>query len=132
MSRNTVRYRALYAVRTSSPGGCAPGRTKECLMTTDLSDGTATASGGRAAAHRAPFSEVGAVRRIDHDCGTDDDERYRGVFAANWSVGPRVHGGTVVAGSAGAATAWLRESEPERAAMSPIAVRSDFLGAPEP
>ncbi|HLS76524.1 MAG TPA: thioesterase family protein [Nocardia sp.] len=101
-------------------------------MTTDLSDGTATASGGRAAAHRAPFSDVCAVRRIDHDSGTDDAATYRGVIADTWTVGPKVHGGTMVAGSAAAATAWLRESDPERAAMSPIAVSSDFLGAPEP
>ncbi|WP_084495749.1 thioesterase family protein [Nocardia shimofusensis] len=105
-------------------------------MTTDVSESAATAGAGRQAALDAPFGEVCAVRRIDDgalgSAAGDDTARYRGVIADTWTVGPKVHGGTMVAGSAAAATAWLRASEPERADMAPIAASSDFLGAPEP
>ncbi|MFE3360726.1 thioesterase family protein, partial [Streptomyces californicus] len=45
---------------------------------------------------------------------------------------PKVHGGTMVAASAAAATRWLTEADASYARMAPIAASSDFLGAPDP
>ncbi|WP_083865158.1 thioesterase family protein [Nocardia brevicatena] len=58
--------------------------------------------------------------------------RYRGFIDDIWTIGSKVHGGTMVATSAAAATRWLRTVEPDRADMGPIAASADFLGAPEP
>ncbi|MEV0058946.1 thioesterase family protein [Nocardia sp. NPDC050718] len=58
--------------------------------------------------------------------------RYVGIIAPAWTIGPKVHGGTMVAASAAAATRWLTESDASLAQMAPIAASSDFLGAPEP
>lgn len=98
-------------------------------MTTDVSESATSA--GRPAAPDAPFGEVCAVRRLDTGELGPDAARYRGVIAETWTVGPKVHGGTMVAGSAAAATAWLRACDPDRADMAPIGASSDFLGAPE-
>ncbi|NNH75452.1 thioesterase family protein [Nocardia uniformis] len=78
----------------------------------------------------APFSRVCAVI----DLTSDDAEtgRYGGIIEPIWTIGPKLHGGTMVAGSAAAAVAWLRRTAPEQSAMFPIAASSDFLGAPEP
>nr|WP_280384937.1 thioesterase family protein [Nocardia wallacei] len=61
-----------------------------------------------------------------------DTGRYRGYIDKTWTIGKKVHGGTMVAASAAAATRRLRAAEPSLAAMSPIAGSSDFLGAPDP
>ncbi|MEV5651851.1 thioesterase family protein [Nocardia sp. NPDC052254] len=58
--------------------------------------------------------------------------RYRGVIDPVWTIGPKVHGGTMVAGSAAAATTRLRAAHPELAEMFAIAASTDFLGAPDP
>ncbi|MFI6868020.1 thioesterase family protein [Nocardia sp. NPDC050406] len=81
-------------------------------------------------AGEAPFSRVCAVTAIDS--GSEDTGRYSGVIEPIWTIGPKLHGGTMVAGSAAAAVAWLRETAPEQAAMFPIAASTDFLGAPDP
>lgn len=78
----------------------------------------------------APFSRVCALTELlsaDPDTG-----RYLGIIDKIWTIGPKVHGGTMVAASAAAATRWLRASDPALVAMAPIAASSDFLGAPEP
>ncbi|RMI31034.1 thioesterase family protein [Nocardia stercoris] len=73
----------------------------------------------------APFSRVCALTALG-------DGRYRGEIGPIWTIGPKVHGGTMVAAGAAAATRRLRESQPDLAHMMPIAAASDFLGAPEP
>ncbi|MBF6333769.1 thioesterase family protein [Nocardia transvalensis] len=78
----------------------------------------------------APFGQVCAVTELpSRDSGVG---RYQGVIDKIWTIGPKLHGGTMVAASAAAATRWLRESLPEAAEMSPIAASSDFLGGPDP
>ncbi|MGV9410247.1 thioesterase family protein [Nocardia sp. NPDC003693] len=78
----------------------------------------------------APFSRVCAVTEL----ASDDPGigRYAGVIEDIWTIGKKLHGGTMVAGSAAAATAWLRRTAPEQAAMFPISASTDFLGAPDP
>ncbi|MCP2298983.1 Acyl-CoA thioesterase [Nocardia amikacinitolerans] len=78
----------------------------------------------------APFGEVCALTELlsaDAELG-----RYAGVIDEIWTIGEKVHGGTMVAASAAAATRWLRAADPALAEMAPIAASSDFLGAPEP
>ena len=78
----------------------------------------------------APFSQVVDLTELP----TTDAEtgRYVGIIAPAWTIGPKVHGGTMVAASAAAATRRLTESDASLARMAPIAASSDFLGAPEP
>ncbi|GAA5065686.1 thioesterase family protein [Nocardia callitridis] len=79
----------------------------------------------------APFSGVCAVTElpeIEQGVG-----RYSGLIDRVWTIGKKVHGGTMVAASAAAATSWLRAVEPELGAgMAPISTDADFLGAPNP
>ncbi|MCA2205713.1 thioesterase family protein [Nocardia rosealba] len=78
----------------------------------------------------APFSQVIDLTELT----TTDAEtgRYAGVIDPTWTIGPKVHGGTMVAASAAAATRWLTEADASYARMAPIAASSDFLGAPDP
>ncbi|MCP2321314.1 Acyl-CoA thioesterase [Nocardia amikacinitolerans] len=90
-------------------------------LTTDAAEPTAA---------DAPFGEVCALTELlsaDAELG-----RYAGVIDEIWTIGEKVHGGTMVAASAAAATRWLRAADPALAEMAPIAASSDFLGAPEP
>ncbi|WP_216916907.1 thioesterase family protein [Nocardia noduli] len=94
-------------------------------MTTEL-----TAHVEQHTATDAPFSRVCALTEVDATApGTG---RYTGVIDEIWTIGKKVHGGTMVAGSAAAATNWLRATDPALAEMAPIAASTDFLGAPEP
>ncbi|MEV4128291.1 thioesterase family protein [Nocardia sp. NPDC049707] len=78
----------------------------------------------------APFSRVCTLTELLS--ANPDTGRYLGIIDKIWTIGPKVHGGTMVAASAAAATRWLRASDPALVAMAPIAASSDFLGAPEP
>lgn len=78
----------------------------------------------------APFSQVCTLTELDSS--TAEIGCYAGHIAPVWTIGNKLHGGTMVAGSGAAATEWLRRTAPERADMFPIAASTDFLGAPEP
>ncbi|MBF6060130.1 thioesterase family protein [Nocardia terpenica] len=78
----------------------------------------------------APFSRVCALTELAPD--PSGNGRYRGVIDPIWTVGKKLHGGTMVAASAAAATRRLGALAPELAAMFPIAASTDFLGAPDP
>ncbi len=78
----------------------------------------------------APFARVCAMSELpsrDPDIG-----RYAGEIAPVWTIGDKVHGGTMVAASAAAAAARLRVVAPTLSEMFPIAASTDFLGAPDP
>ncbi|WP_436838667.1 thioesterase family protein [Nocardia nova] len=77
----------------------------------------------------APFSQVCTMTEVTVGDGV---ARYRGVIDPVWTIGPKVHGGTMVAASAAAATTLLRAERPELAEMFAIAASTDFLGAPDP
>ncbi|MFR9753793.1 thioesterase family protein [Nocardia sp. 004] len=94
-------------------------------MTTELA-----ADLGPALTIDAPFSRVCALTELQ--AANQDIGRYAGVIDEIWTVGTKVHGGTMVAASAAAATKWLRSRDPALAEMAPLAASSDFLGAPNP
>ncbi|MBD0322308.1 MAG: thioesterase family protein [Aldersonia sp.] len=61
------------------------------------------------------------------------DGRYDGYIDPTWTIGPKVHGGVMLAVAAAAARAKLRSIGGDGvAAMQPIAVSVDFQGAPDP
>jgi acyl-CoA thioesterase len=78
----------------------------------------------------APFSRVLALTEVLST--TPDTGRYLGIIDKVWTIGKKVHGGTMVAASAAAGLKWLRTTDPALADMAPIAASSDFLGAPDP
>ncbi|RDI52030.1 thioesterase family protein [Nocardia mexicana] len=78
----------------------------------------------------APFTRVCALTELPSD--VPGAARFRGTIDETWTIGKKVHGGTMVATSAAAATRWLRTAEPSMEEMFPIAGSSDFLGAPDP
>ncbi|MBF6371293.1 thioesterase family protein, partial [Nocardia puris] len=86
-------------------------------MTTDVSGDL-----DRSTATDAPFAAVCALTALPGP--TPDAGRYRGVIDPVWTIGPKVHGGTMVAASAAAATAWLRADGSAPAGMAPIAASS--------
>ncbi|WP_081512701.1 thioesterase family protein [Nocardia donostiensis] len=89
---------------------------------------TGLSAESEAVAVDAPFSRVCEMRELG--TGGPDTARYRGVIDDIWTIGHKVHGGTMVAASAAAATRRLRTIDPERAGMAPISATTDFLGAP--
>ncbi|MET8873752.1 thioesterase family protein [Nocardia sp. NPDC004604] len=102
-------------------------------LTADLERTAASgvaSSDPQAVASNAPFSRV--VTLTELLAATPETGRYLGFIDKIWTIGPKVHGGTMVATSAAAATRWLRASDPALVAMAPISASSDFLGAPEP
>lgn len=78
----------------------------------------------------APFAAVCAL--TETAAPADGVGRYAGVIDDVWTIGTKVHGGTMVAASAAAAARLLRATDPALAEMAPIAASSDFLGAPDP
>lgn len=78
----------------------------------------------------APFAAVCALTETAPPA--DGVARYAGVIDDVWTIGTKVHGGTMVAASAAAAARLLRATDPALAEMAPIAASSDFLGAPDP
>ncbi|KAA0022407.1 thioesterase family protein [Antrihabitans cavernicola] len=74
----------------------------------------------------APFRDLCTL-------GVRDDGRYDATIAEFWTIGPKVHGGVMLAVCAAAARQKVREqdSEPMRA-MQPLSVAVDYLGAPVP
>ncbi|MEC3919601.1 thioesterase family protein [Nocardia sp. CDC160] len=95
-------------------------------MTTELTVDLASAS----ELADAPFGRVCALTELDSP--TPELGRYAGSIDPIWTIGTKVHGGTMVAASAAAATEWLRRTAPEQAAMFAISASTDFLGAPDP
>ncbi|MCX4098790.1 thioesterase family protein [Nocardia sp. alder85J] len=95
-----------------------------------MTEATAQARTAAGGSDTAPFGRVCAVTELPSD--TADIGRYRGFIEDTWTIGPKLHGGTMVAGSAAAATRWLRRTAPALEGMFPIAASTDFLGAPDP
>ena len=78
----------------------------------------------------APFSRVCAMTELPGEDAAVG--RYAGEITPIWTIGNKLHGGTMVATSAAAATRRLRTVAPELTEMLPIAASTDFLGAPDP
>jgi Acyl-CoA thioesterase C-terminal domain/Acyl-CoA thioesterase N-terminal domain len=81
-------------------------------------------SGSRAGP--APFRELCTLSPLG-------EGRYGAHIDPMWTIGPKVHGGVMLAVTAAAARAELRAYAPDVAAgMQPIAASVDFQGAPDP
>ncbi|MFF3571719.1 thioesterase family protein [Nocardia jiangxiensis] len=99
-------------------------------MTELAIDAERTDSGTAADPDDAPFGRVCALTELP---GPDPEiGRYSGTIEPIWTIGDKLHGGTMVAASAAAAMLRLRASAPDLSEMFPIAASTDFLGAPEP
>lgn len=60
------------------------------------------------------------------------DGRYAGELNEHWTIGPKVHGGAMLALCANAARAEYRTAAGSSAGVEPIAVSGNFLWAPDP
>lgn len=57
---------------------------------------------------------------------------YKAELSAEWTIGPKVHGGTLQALCAAAAQAEFTMQGAAEVPVEPVAVSADFLGAPDP
>ncbi|MGC0365470.1 acyl-coenzyme A thioesterase PaaI-like protein [Rhodococcus sp. 27YEA15] len=76
----------------------------------------------------SPFRDLNNVEMLDVD-------RYRATIDPMWTIGPKVHGGSMMAVCAAAARAHLRESangDESVRSMQPLAVSAQYLAAPDP
>jgi acyl-coenzyme A thioesterase PaaI-like protein len=73
-----------------------------------------------------------AMRLVRLDIGDDDSARsfFRAELNEHWTIGPKVHGGAMLALCANAART-AHGGHPD-AALQPVAVSGSFLGAPNP
>lgn len=75
----------------------------------------------------SPFQELNRLTVLG-------DGRYRATIDPTWTIGPKVHGGSMMAVCAAAARQNLREGATDDAtrAMQPLAVTANYLAAPDP
>jgi len=86
------------------------------------------------------FADAMALRRV-HDRTGASSASFRGNLGADWTIGPKVHGGVMVALCARAAreaygpapgTGGWEHGAPAAARIHPLAVSANFLSAPDP
>lgn len=92
------------------------------LTTDSTSTGVSASTSFTDAMRLTPVSSDGTVSRFD------------GELNENWTIGPKVHGGVMLALCANAARTALRDSgdHPGTNGVEPIAVSGSFLWAPDP
>ncbi|OBA79730.1 hypothetical protein A9W99_19815 [Mycobacterium sp. 1164966.3] len=71
----------------------------------------------------ASFASAMALREVQAD---GDDPVYEGELNQHWTIGPKVHGGAMVALCANAARAAYADG------LQPVAISANFLRAPDP
>ncbi|WP_370512223.1 thioesterase family protein [Skermania sp. ID1734] len=76
----------------------------------------------------APFLQLCTVAQRADDGGA----RFDAYIDPIWTIGPKVHGGVMLALCAAAARRTVREVHPAAEHMQPISVSADYLGAPDP
>ena len=80
----------------------------------------------------ASFSHAMTLRRVD-DPAHPAGPVYAADLNPHWTIGPKIHGGVMLALCAKAAHEATRDGAAASAAtMSPLAVSANFLGAPDP
>lgn len=72
----------------------------------------------------SPFRAATTVTTIER---TETDGSFAAVIDSTWTIGPKVHGGTMLATCAAAARAQLSDAE-----IQPLAVAITYLNAPDP
>lgn len=77
------------------------------------------------------FSTAMALREVDPYPGGPECRVFTGELNDHWTIGPKVHGGVMLALCANAARTAFGRSE-RRAVLQPVAVSANFLSAPDP
>lgn len=72
----------------------------------------------------SPFAAATTLTTLEQ---TETDGNYGAVIDSTWTIGPKVHGGTMLAAAAAAARKQLQESD-----IQPLAVSASYLSAPDP
>ena len=76
----------------------------------------------------SPFQDLNRLTSLG-------DGRYTATIDPIWTIGPKVHGGSMMAVCAAAARQCLRDGAGENDAllkMQPLAVSANYLSAPDP
>jgi acyl-coenzyme A thioesterase PaaI-like protein len=61
-----------------------------------------------------------------------DTASFAGAIDSTWTIGPKVHGGVMLAVCAGAARKHIVATDPDQAEIQPLAVSVSYLAAPDP
>ncbi|MDV8076634.1 thioesterase family protein [Rhodococcus sp. IEGM 1370] len=61
-----------------------------------------------------------------------DTASFAGAIDSTWTIGPKVHGGVMLAVCAAAARKHIVTTDPEQAEIQPLAVSVSYLAAPDP
>ncbi|WP_197480973.1 acyl-CoA thioesterase domain-containing protein, partial [Rhodococcus sp. EPR-157] len=72
----------------------------------------------------SPFKSATTLTTLER---TETDGSYVAVIDSTWTIGPKVHGGTMLAACAAAAKSQLRGDD-----VQPLAVSVSYLSAPDP
>jgi len=75
----------------------------------------------------APFSAALVLQPLGHDVG--DTRTFGAVLGSAWTIGPKAHGGILLALCAKAAVQAVRGASP---AVAPLAVSVNYISPPEP
>ncbi|MGV8874133.1 MAG: thioesterase family protein [Rhodococcus sp. (in: high G+C Gram-positive bacteria)] len=77
----------------------------------------------------SPFRAATTLTALDV---TADTASFAGAIDSTWTIGPKVHGGVMLAVCAAAARQHIVRTAPEQAEMQPLAVSVSYLAAPDP
>ncbi|MFI8566587.1 thioesterase family protein [Rhodococcus sp. NPDC078407] len=76
-----------------------------------------------------PFQAATTLTPLDV---TADTASFAGAIDSTWTIGPKVHGGAMLAVCAAAARQQIIRTDPNQAEMQPLAVSVSYLAAPDP
>ncbi|MFY2789934.1 thioesterase family protein [Rhodococcus sp. MALMAid1271] len=77
----------------------------------------------------SPFRAATTLVALDVDT---DTASFAGTIDSTWTIGPKVHGGAMLAVCAAAARRHIVDTAPEQSEMQPLAVSVSYLAAPDP
>lgn len=84
---------------------------------------------------QSAFGQAMRLTRLRGAEGGEDTASFGGELNRHWTIGPKVHGGAMLALCANAARTACGSDQPEdgqRGTLQPVAVSGNFLWAPEP
>ncbi|MBY4129498.1 thioesterase family protein [Rhodococcus fascians] len=77
----------------------------------------------------SPFKAATTLAALDV---TADTGSFAGAIDSTWTIGPKVHGGAMLAVCAAAARQQIIRTDPGQSDMQPLAVSVSYLAAPDP
>lgn len=77
----------------------------------------------------SPFKTATTLTALDI---TVDTASFAGAIDSTWTIGPKVHGGAMLAVCAAAARQQIASTDPDQSDMQPLAVSVSYLAAPDP